>query len=70
MGFFMYLREMRRWFTLAGLALILIGLFSHVRFVAWIGLALIALQLVFTIQKGFKDSRDSRARRDHRDSRA
>jgi hypothetical protein len=44
-GFFLYLRAMRRWFTLAGLVLVLVGLFGHFRPILLIGFALIALQL-------------------------
>jgi hypothetical protein len=56
-GFFMYLREMRRWFTLAGVALVLVGGFGHVRPIAFVGLALIALQVVIMIWAGVKEAR-------------
>lgn len=57
MGFFLYLLEMRRWFTLAGLALILGGLFGHVRPIAFVGLGLIALQVLIMIWAGVREAR-------------
>jgi hypothetical protein len=59
-GIFLYLVEMRRWFTLAGLALMLVGIFGHVRPVVWIGLALIGLQVVVTIWAGVNQAKAAR----------
>jgi len=56
-GLFLYLRAMRRWFTLAGVALVLVGGFGHVRPIALVGLALIALQVVIMIWAGAKEAR-------------
>jgi hypothetical protein len=62
-GFFLYLRAMRRWFTLAGLVLVLVGLFGHFRPILLIGFALIALQRVMTIWVGVSEAKTIRSTR-------
>ena len=57
MGFFLYLRERRRWFTLAGLVLALVGAFGNVRPLIFVGGALIALQVLITIWAGVREAR-------------
>ena len=57
MGIFLHLVEMRRWFTLAGLALILVGVFTDIRPIFILGFALIALQFAITIWSSTKEAK-------------
>jgi hypothetical protein len=61
-GFLLYLFQMRRWLSVAGIALAVIGALVHVLVLVWIALALIAIQVPLTILLARRANRSSRRR--------
>ncbi len=62
MGFLLYLFQMRRWLSVAGIALAFIGALTHVLVLVWIALALIAIQVPLTILLTKRGNQSSRRR--------